>query len=123
MRAVFEWSKRALPALLLVAALLVACGCASVKVHTEALPPVLTLDEVLRPYHKVAVIEVHRERYGDVADLHPADYSWANVALQQEAARIGADAVIFPEVKVDTATYILYPTIEIRAKGVAIKFD
>lgn len=121
----FNRSRRALPALFVVVALLLACGCAivKVKVQTENLPPVLTQDELLRPYHKVGAIEVRRERYGSPYDLSPADYSWAHRALQEEAARIGADAVILPEIKVEVERYVFFPTSELKAKGVAIKFD
>ena len=119
----FNRWKRALPALSLVVGLLFACGCAAVKVQTESLPPLLAQDELLRPYHKMASIEVSRERYGSPSDLTPADYSWGYRALQQEAAKIGADAVILPEIKVEMESYILFPTSEIKAKGVAIKFN
>ena len=116
-------SKRTLSALLAVVALLLACGCASMQVRSENLPPVLTQDELLRPYHKVAVIEVHRERYGSPGDFTPADYSWSYQALQREAAKIGADAVILPEVKVNLEDYTFFPTSEMTAKGIAIKFE
>jgi hypothetical protein len=123
MNRLFEHGKRVLPALLLVIAILATCGCASVKVNTENLPPVLAQDELLRPYHKVGVIEVNRDRYGSPADLTPADYSWANASLQKEAAKIGADAVILPEVRVEIENYLGFPKSFMRAKGIAIKFD
>ena len=115
--------KGAVPALLAGMLLLTACGCAANKFATEKLPPVLTQDELLRPYHKVAVITVRRERYGSPSDVTPDDYSWAYHALQEEAARIGADAVILPEIKVDLENYIVFPTSEMKANGVAIKFE
>jgi hypothetical protein len=121
-RSANSW-KRALPALLLVVGLFFVCGCATTQVQIEGLPPVLTQDELLRHYHKVASIEVSRERYGSPADLNSADYSWAYHALQREAAKIGADAVILPEVKVELENYIFFPTSEINVKGVAIKFE
>ena len=45
-----------------------------------------------------------------------------NLALRAEAAKIGADAVIFPEVTVELHTYIIFPKSEMKAKGTAIKF-
>ena len=116
-----EW-KRAAAALLLFGSLAVFCGCASIGSHEGDLPPVLKQDELLRPYDKVAVLEVKRERYGSPADLSPEDYSWAYDALREQAGRMGADAVILPEVKVELERYILFPTSVITAKGIAIKF-
>jgi uncharacterized protein YbjQ (UPF0145 family) len=76
----------------------------------------------MRPYQKIGVIEVERERYGSPGDLTAADYNWGYQALREKAAKMGADAVIFPEVKAELQTYILFPTSEMKAKGVAIKF-
>jgi hypothetical protein len=114
--------KRASRRLLLLCALSLAFGCASPPVHSEHLPPLLTQDELLRPYDKVAAIQVQRERYGFSEDLDPQDYSWAYHALRQEAARIGSDAVILPEVTVHMQTFTFWPTSEMTAKGIAIKF-
>jgi len=103
-----------------------AAGCASTPqpVAKKELPPVLSREEVLRPYQKVAVVEVHRTRYGSPSDLTPQDYAWVYDALRQEASRLGADAVIFPEVKVEVEqNYIMFPSSEMRGKGVAIKFQ
>jgi hypothetical protein len=111
-----------LPAALLASAVLLCGACASVSVHTKELPPILSQDELLRPYDKAGTITVHRERYGDPQDLTPDDYSWAYHALREEAARIGADAVILPEVKVELERYIFFPTSDMKAKGIAIKF-
>jgi len=108
--------------LVLLCAVLFSSGCATTKPHAVELPPILTQDELLRPYQKMGVIEVQRERYGSYEDLTPADYSWGYQALREEAAKIGADAVIFPEVKSERQTYIIFPSSEMKAKGVAIKF-
>jgi hypothetical protein len=114
--------KRASRTLLVLLAITAVCGCASPPVQRANLPPLLTQDELLRPYDKVANIQVRRERYGYSADLAPEDYSWAYQALREEAARIGADAVIYPEVTVEMQTYTVFPTSEMKAKGIAIKF-
>jgi hypothetical protein len=98
------------------------CSCATVKIHTEGLPPILAQDELLRPFERVATVSVRRHRYGDPSDLTPADYNWAFDAMREQARRIGADAVILPEVTVELHRYIFYPVSEMTAKGVAIKF-
>ncbi|MBU5614985.1 hypothetical protein [Geomonas azotofigens] len=109
-----------LPVLLLLLA--VACGGCTRVVYRADAPPILTQEEILRPFQKVGTIEVHRVRYGAKEDLTPADYSWANDALRAEAAKIGADAVILPEVKVEMDTFIFFPKSEMTARGTAIKF-
>jgi hypothetical protein len=114
--------KRAGIPLLLLCASLMSSGCATTGHHTGDLPPILTQDELLRPYQKVGVIEVTRERYGSPEDLTKADYNWGYQALRERAAKMGADAVIFPEVKAELDTYIFFPSSEMKAKGVAIKF-
>jgi len=114
--------KRLLPAFLLLCAILVTCGCATLSADIGNGPPILGQEELLRPYQKVGTIEVRRSRYGSHEDLTPADYEWAHDALRAEAAKIGADAVIFPEVTVELHTYIIFPKSEMKAKGTAIKF-
>lgn len=112
--------KNFLAVLLLLCAML-GGGCTRVVYRSDA-PPILTQDELLRPYQKVGKIEVRRVRWGDREDLTPADYGWAKDALRAEAAKIGADAVILPEVKVEMDTYLFFPKSEITARGTAIKF-
>ncbi|QXE89081.1 hypothetical protein KP001_11445 [Geomonas subterranea] len=108
-------------ALLLLLSAVLCGGCTHVAYRRDA-PPILTQEELLRPYQKVGTIEVHRVRYGAREDLTPADYNWANDALRAEAAKIGADAVILPEVKVEMDTFIFFPKSEMTARGTAIKF-
>ncbi|WP_235840322.1 hypothetical protein [Citrifermentans pelophilum] len=110
-----------MPVLLLLCAVFFG-GCTSTRLNVVNAPPVLTQDELLRPYYKVGNIQVRRSRYGSQADMTPADYSWAYDALRAEAQKIGADAVILPEVSVERNTYIFYPVSEMTAKGVAVKF-
>jgi hypothetical protein len=100
----------------------VAFGCATAPPHAEHLPPLLTQDELLRPYQKVAAMQVQRERYGFSDDVAPVDYNWAYDALRHEAARIGADAVILPEVSIVKQLFTFWPTSDMVAKGIAIKF-
>jgi hypothetical protein len=115
-------SKPLLLALLLICTLVFTCSCATTPPPSRELPPLLTQDELLRPYQKVASIEVKRERYGSPSDLTPVDYDWAYQALRQEAARIGADAVITPEVRVELRSHLWFPISEMKARGIAIKF-
>ena len=113
--------QRVLPVFLLLCAVVFG-GCATARLNVVNGPPVLTQDELLRPYYKVGNIQVRRSRYGSPADLIPEDYSWAYDALRAEAQKIGADAVILPEVTIERHTYIFYPVSEMTAKGVAVKF-
>lgn len=113
---------RLLPVLFLLCAMLLNSGCATTPALSGDAPPILTQDELLRPYQKMGTIEVHRTRYGSRSDLSPADYGWANDALRAEAAKIGADAVILPEITVEMDTYIFFPSSDMKAKGTAIKF-
>lgn len=122
MNRICKKSKRVVPALLLVCAIVFTYGCASLSNRRDELPPLLAQDELLRPYNKLAAIQVTRERYGSPVDLTSADYDWAYRALRQEAAKVGADAVILPEVKVELDRFIIFPISEMKARGVAIKF-
>lgn len=97
-------------------------GCATTNSGGRELPPLLTQDELLRPYVKLAVVEVNREQFGDVYELKTEDYNWAYQALREEAAKIGADAVILPEIKVEATSYILFPSSIVNGRGIAIKF-
>ncbi len=104
-----------LPALLL-------SGCAGTGPYSRGLPPIFSQEELSRPYAKVGQLTVSRERYGAPEDLTPADYDWAYHALRTEAARIDADGIILPEVKVQNSTYIFFPSSEISAQATAIRF-
>jgi len=100
--------------------LLTAC---STLPPTRELPPILAQDELIRTYSKVGRIQVSREVYG-IADyqLTPDIRAWGLSAIREEAAKMGADAVILPEVTGHTTTYLVMPTTEYRATGIAIKF-
>jgi hypothetical protein len=123
MKRLCDTTKRAGLTLLLVCAVFFSAGCATGKGQSGDLPPILTQDEILRPYQKLASIEVRRKRYGSPDDLTPGDYDWAYLALREEGARIGADAVITPEVRVELHRYILFPVSEMKARGIGIKFQ
>ena len=108
--------------LVLCCAIFLSGGCATNRHHVVDLPPILAQDELLRPYQKMGIIQVQRERYGSPEDLTPADYNWGYQKLREEAVKIGADAVIFPEIKAELESYIFFPSSEMTAKGIAIKF-
>ncbi|MDR3579270.1 MAG: hypothetical protein P4L44_04825 [Oryzomonas sp.] len=101
-------------------------GCAGVDSNTRddssGLPPIMTQDELVRPYIKLGRIQVTREVFTTDALIKTDVYDWGTAALRREAAKMGADAVIFPEVNGDKITNGLLPSTEFRATGVAIKF-
>jgi hypothetical protein len=98
-------------------------GCASFGELTSGeLPPVLAQDEVIRPYVSIGRIQVTREVYKSDLDLTPDIRNWGIMAIRREAAKLGADAVIQPEVTGHSITYIILPLTEYRATGIAIKF-
>ncbi len=106
--------------------LLILCmlgGCAYFSsLGSGELPPVLAEDEVIRPYVKLGRIQITREAYGSDYTMSPDIRNWGIMAVRQEAAKMGADAVITPEVTGRTITYAILPSTEYRATGVAIKF-
>lgn len=97
-------------------------GCAVTKHVPLSLPPIMTQDELQRPYVKLGALEYSRSRIGSVEGLTTQDYEWAYGELREGARRLGADAVILPEVRVEQSTYLLFPSGEIKAKGIAIQF-
>ena len=101
-------------------ALVAAC---STLPPTRELPPILAQDELIRAHVRLGRIQVSREVYGIVDyQLTPDIREWGLTAIRAEAAKMGADAVILPEVTGHTITYLVMPTTEYRATGVAIKF-
>jgi len=86
------------------------------------LPPILAEDELIRPYVKLGRIQVTREVYGSDYMAESAVKEWGFAAIRAEAAKMGADAVISPEVSGRTATFMVLPATEYRAIGVAIRF-
>ena len=86
------------------------------------LPPLLTQDEVVRPYIKLGRIQITREVFTTDALVSTDVYDWGTAALRREAAKMGADAVIFPEINGTHTTSGVIPMTEFRVSGVAIKF-
>jgi len=108
--------------LLLLALFTGACSMTK-PVPVRELPPILSQDELIRPYVKLGRIQVTREVYG-IADnvLTPNIREWGQNVVREEAAKMGADAVMLPEVTGHTTTYLVIPSTEYRATGIAIKF-
>lgn len=118
--------------LIIAATLLIGTSCAYVHPNPASLPPILFHDEVIRPYIPLGTIEIHRGIFGTLdfpsptpSYLQPNDtnFAWAITALREEAAKMQADAVIFPEVSSTTDTFFLFiPHTEFTARGTAVRF-
>ncbi len=109
----------------LILSTLIFSGCSMLPqpVPTIDMPPILTQEELIRPYIKLGRIRITREVFG-IADyvLTPAIREWGFNAVRAEAAKMGADAVILPEVTGQSITYLVIPSTEYQATGIAIKF-
>lgn len=97
------------------------CSFARQASHSDGLP-ILSQDELIRPYVKLGRIQVTREVYGSDYALSPDIKAWGFNAIRQEAEKLGADAVTLAEVTGRTTTTGIIPSTEYRATGFAIKF-
>jgi len=111
----------ALIGLLLLVAYINGCSLFAAAKPRE-LPPILAEDELIRPFEKLGRIQVTREVYGSDYMADAAVKEWGFAAIRGEAAKMGADAVILPEVSGKTSTFMVLPATEYRASGVAIRF-
>lgn len=111
----------ALAGLLLLVLLTGGCSLFGSAKPLEA-PPILVEEELIRPYDKLGRIQVTREVYGSDYMAESDIQEWGFAAIRAEAAKMGADAVILPEVSGRTATFMVLPATEYRASGVAIRF-
>lgn len=112
---------RILPLFLLTLAL---AGCATTKENNSGeFPPILTQDKLTRPYVQLGKIQITRDVYGPFDyEITPDIREWGLEALRREAAKMGADAVTYPEITGNSFTFIFIPSTEYRATGEAIKF-
>ena len=114
------------PLILLIVLLLsstLSTGCSTLRRSMQADElPILSQDELIRPYIKLGRIQVTREVYGTDYSITPDITAWGLSAVRQEAAKLGADAVMLPEVTGRTTTSGIFPLTEYRATGFAIKF-
>jgi hypothetical protein len=97
------------------------CGFSKHSYHYNDLP-VLSQDELIRPYTKLGRIQVTRETYGSDLSLSPDIKAWGLTVLRMEAEKMGADAITRPDISVHTTTYGIIPSTEYRVTGFAIKF-
>ena len=85
--------------------------------------PVLTQDELIRPYRKLGRIIVTRETFSSDYSLTPDIRAWGLAAVRQEADKMGADAIMLMEITGRTTSYGFFPSTEYIATGYAIKFE
>ncbi len=98
-------------------------GCSIIRQSSRAdTLPILSQDELIRPYTKLGRIQVTRETFGSDYSLTPDIRAWGLAAVRLEAEKMGADAIILPEVTGRTTTSGIIPSTEYRATGFAIKF-
>ncbi|MHB8058297.1 MAG: hypothetical protein ACYDHC_10440 [Desulfuromonadaceae bacterium] len=107
--------------LLTFSSLIHGCSATIVPYQNDGVP-ILMQDELIRPYTTVGRIKVIRESYGGDYLITPDIQAWGHSAIQQEAYKMGADAVMLPEVTGRTTTYGIIPSTEYSATGFAIKF-
>ena len=107
--------------LLTFSTLLNCCSTAKQTSHNDGLP-ILSQDELIRPYTKLGRIQVTRETFWSDYSLSPDIKAWGLAAVRHEAEQMGADAIMLPEVTGRTTTYGIIPSTEYRATGFAIKF-
>jgi len=112
----------AAPGILLALCVLLSSGCGTLSSQSRMLPPILQLDQLQQSYVRIGTVQVSRDRYGSSVDLTANDFDWAHNALREEANKLGADAIIAPEVRVETISVLLFPAAEIIARATAIKF-
>ena len=106
---------------LMASSLLNCCSMINQTAHDDGLP-ILSQDELIRPYTKLGRIQVSRETYGSDYTLSPGIKAWGLAAVRQEAEKMGADAIMLPEVTGHRTTYGIIPSTEYIATGFAIKF-
>jgi hypothetical protein len=107
----------------LVVMSIVSAGCSTTRHSTQADElPILSQDELVRPYIKLGRIQVTREVYGTDYSISADITAWGLSAVRQEAVKLGADAVMLPEVAGRTTKSGIFPMTEYRATGFAIKF-
>mgnify|MGYP005823249207 CR=1 FL=1 len=101
---------------------LLAGGCSTAPVSKNELPPILFQEELIRSYEKLGRIQITREVYAPNIIQMSDVRAWGYQVIREEAAKMQADAVILPEVSSRDTTYLIVPSIEYRATGVAIRF-
>jgi hypothetical protein len=111
--------------ILLVFVFVTGCSTLSTKESDSNLPVVLTQDEILRPYTQLGRIQITKNVYMTDHDLKSNLQEWGLRALQEEAKKLGADALMLPDISSRELTLFIFPGLTVyewRATGVAIKF-
>jgi len=106
---------------LLLAMLLALSACATTKHKGDGkdLPPVLAQDELIRPYVQLGRIDITIDKYFTELDNVR---EWGLRTLREEANKMQADAIMFPEFTAKRVISPFGPCNQYRAVGVAIKF-
>ena len=114
-----------LAVLLICLTLLTSCAATN-RLSPHGDIPVLSQDELIRPYTKLGRVTVSRESF---VPLYVPDYTlppdikaWGLAAVRQEAGKMGADAIMLFEVTGRTTAFGVIPSTEYIATGFAIKF-
>lgn len=111
-----KWS---LSVVLVLCGLLTACVTTS---PSSSLPAIVRVEELSgRGYERIGTVQLSRERLGAEV-LNVDDYAWAQTALQEEAQKMGADAILPPELTISAQSFLLIPFTEIKARATAIRF-
>ncbi len=84
--------------------------------------PVFPQNELAQAYTQIGRIHVTRETYGSDYTLSPDIKAWGLAAVQQEAGKMGADAIMSLEITGRTTYYGIIPSTEYCATAFAIKF-
>jgi uncharacterized protein YbjQ (UPF0145 family) len=96
-------------------------ACAGLQ-QSASQPVVIKAEDLVgRGYERVGQVQVTRERLGAEV-LTADDFGWANGALQEEARKMGADAILQPELFIKSESLLFIPVTEIRARATAIRF-
>lgn len=96
-------------------------ACAGLQ-QSATQPVVIKAEDLVgRGYERLGQVQVTRERLGaDV--LTTDDFGWASGALQEEAQKMGADAILQPELFIKSESLLFIPLTVIRARATAIRF-
>ncbi len=107
--------------LVVLVASIMLSACAGLQQSTTQPVVIKAEDLVGRGYERVGQVQVTRARLGAEV-LTADDFGWANGALQEEAQKMGADAILQPELFIKSESLLFIPLTEIRARATAIRF-
>lgn len=112
--------------LMLCSTMFTSCSTTKQTSNNDDLP-ILSQDELIRPYTILGRIQVTREsfvpKYVPDYTLSPDIKAWGLAAVRHEAEKMGADAIMLLEVTGRTNSFGIIPSTEYLATGFAIKFN